>query len=199
MDFALIFAAYGYLGYRVWKKSDNIFLTVGVIALVHLILGEHFRRAIRSFTGVGEGFHGGGGSVDGYPYALAHKRLNPEQCNNRLTDLYRRLHNLEAIMRGEVFQFNSSYAGGNQNTPAEPYIGEAYDRARMKILAEIKELIRSQRLEVSELHPNGSPLGGNYDECASSDYAAARCQYRMDKEGRILGIPSQVGNPAYYY
>jgi len=199
MDFALIFASYGYLGFRVWKRSNNILLTVGVVSLVHLILGDHFRKAIRSFTGLDEGFHGGGGSIDGYPYALAHQRLNHKQSNNHLTDLYRRLHNLEAIARGEVFQFNSAYAGGNQNTPAEPYIGEAYDRARMNILAEIREFIRSQRLEVSELHPNGSPLGGNYDECASSDYATARCQYNMDKEGRFLGIPSQVGTPAYYY
>ena len=190
MDFGIVFAAYAFLGYSVWKKTDNIFLTLGAVGLVHLVIGEYFRRAVRSFTGI-ENFQN--------VYALAPKRLDPENCDNRLTDLYRRLHNLEAIMRGEVFQFNSAYAGGNQNTPAEPYIGEAYDRARMKILAEIKDITRSRRSEAHELHPNGSPLGGSYDECAASEYATARCQYQMDQEGRILGIPSQVGTPAFYY
>lgn len=193
MDFGILAAAYGYVAYRVWKKSRNIWATLAAPLFVHIILGNYLQKAVRSFTGTGqreEPFHGGS-----YPYALAPK------CGSSttLSELYRRLHNLEAISRAQVFQFNSAYAGGNQNTPAEPFIGEAYDRERMRILALIQEEIRCNRAKVSGLHPNGSPLGGSYDDCASSNYDAAKCQYQMDKEGRILGIPSQVGSTAYYY
>jgi len=118
-----------------------------------------------------------------------------EQGDNTLTNLYRRLHNLDAIQRTEVFQFHNGLAGGSYGIPRQPYIGEANDRAMMDLNQQIREEISARRRPFNEAYDVPTkPLMGDFYNCALGD-----CQVQADKEGHILGLPSQVGiTPGYY-
>lgn len=112
-----------------------------------------------------------------------------------LTNMYRRLHNLDAIQRTEVFQFNDALAGGSYGVPREPWVGEAYDRGMMDLKQQIREDIAAKRRPFDEAYDIPTkPLMGNFWECHVGD-----CQWDADAEGHILGIPSQVGNHHAYF
>lgn len=133
------------------------------------------------------------------PYLLrnagADANLQGMGGDNTLTNLYRRIHNLDSIQRTEVFQFNDALAGGSYNTPVEPYLGEAYDRQQMDLKQQIREDIAAKRRPHSELYDVPTrPLIGNFEDCHNGD-----CQWQADEAGHILGIPSQVGSRHAYY
>ena len=112
-----------------------------------------------------------------------------------LTNLYRRLHHLDAIQRTEIFQFNDALAGGHYGIPREPYVGEAYDRRMMALQQQIREDIAAKRRPYSEAYDIPTkPLMGNFEECHLGD-----CQWDADSRGHILGIPSQVGTRHTYF
>lgn len=112
-----------------------------------------------------------------------------------LTNLYRGLHNMDAIQRTEVFQFNDALAGGSYGIPRERYVGEAYDRGMMNLKQHIREDIARKRRPYSEAYDvPTTPLLGNFQQCHAGD-----CQWDADEEGHILGIPSQVGTRHAYY
>jgi hypothetical protein len=118
-----------------------------------------------------------------------------EQGDNTLTNLYRRLHNLDAIQRTEIFQFHNGLAGGSYGIPRQPYIGEANDRAMMDLNQQIRDEISARRRPYSEAYDVPTkPLMGDFYNCGLGD-----CQVQADKEGHILGLPSQVGiTPGYF-
>ena len=113
----------------------------------------------------------------------------------KLTNLYRQLHNLDAIQRTEVFKFGDALAGGGYGIPAEPCVGEAYDRAMMNVNQQIRTDIAATRIPFNEAYDVPTrPLMGNFANCELGN-----CQWDADADGRILGIPSQVGTqPAFY-
>jgi hypothetical protein len=112
-----------------------------------------------------------------------------------LTNLYRTLHNMDAIQRTEVFQFNDALAGGHYGIPRERYVGEAYDRGMMNLKQQIREDIGRRRRPYSEAYDvPTTPLMGNFWQCHVGD-----CQWSADEDGAILGIPSQVGTRHAYY
>ena len=133
------------------------------------------------------------------PYLL---RNNGAEANNEgfggdltLTNMYRRLHNLDAIQRIEIFQFNDALAGGSYGIPREPLVGEAYDRSMMDLQQQIREDIAKKRRPFDEAYDIPTkPLMGNFWECQVGD-----CQWDADSEGKILGIPSQVGTRHAYF
>lgn len=121
---------------------------------------------------------------------------NTQHGDNTLTNLYRRLHNLDAIQRTEVFQFNDSLAGGSYGIPMQPYIAEANERAMMDLKEQIRQEIASRRRPFSEAYDIPTkPLMGTFDEC----YLNGDCQAQADAEGKFLGLPSQVGLVHGYY
>lgn len=112
-----------------------------------------------------------------------------------LTNMYRRLHNLDAVQRTEVFQFNDALAGGHYGIAREPYIGEAYDRSMMDLKQQIRDDIAKKRRPYSEAYDVPTkPLMGDFGQCHMGD-----CQWEADSVGAILGVPSQVGTRHAYY
>jgi hypothetical protein len=133
------------------------------------------------------------------PYLLRNKGAEAETegfgGDLTLTNMYRRLHNLDAIQRTEVFQFNDALAGGSYGIPREPWVGEAYDRGMMDLKQQIREDIAKKRRPFDEAYDIPTkPLMGNFWECHMGD-----CQWDADSEGHILGIPSQVGTRHAYF
>lgn len=119
----------------------------------------------------------------------------PNQGDNTLTNLYRRLHNLDSIQRIEIFQNRGKIAGGNYGSSRQQLLGNAYARQMMDIKQQIRDKISADRLPYSEAYDVPTkPLIGDYDECVFGN-----CQEDADRDGLILGIPSIPGVvPAYY-
>ena len=111
-----------------------------------------------------------------------------------LTNMYRRLHNMDAIQRTEIFQFNDALAGGSHGISRERWVGEAYDRNMMDLKHRIREDIAKKRIPYDEESVPTKPLMGNFWDCHMGN-----CQWDADSEGKILGIPSQVGTIHPYY
>lgn len=108
-----------------------------------------------------------------------------------LRNLYRKIHNLEAITRLEVAQ-NNDYAGGNHGISKERLVMEHIARE----LAGLKGLARREIAErrIPFEAKNKPPLGYDFEDCYYGD-----CQLKMDHNERILGIPSAVGSTHSYY
>lgn len=105
-----------------------------------------------------------------------------------LTNLYRKLHNLEAMSWNEVMGHSHvKNAGGGEAGDRQFYIAEAIDRERMRIQRQIKDIIASRRIPYTDAFDE-SPIGGNFYECHMGN-----CQWDLDIEGKILGIPSVPG------
>lgn len=106
-----------------------------------------------------------------------------------LTNLYRRLHQLDGAQRSEVFQFNDALAGGNYNINREQYTGELFNREMNSIRAHIIDDIAADRA---------------HGECPTNQLYDVPSKPLFVPDGhhtdhRILGIPSQVGSlPSYY-
>lgn len=108
-----------------------------------------------------------------------------------LRNLYRRIHNLEAVSRLEVAQ-NNDFAGGGHGISKERLVMEhiARETARLKGLAR-KEIARRR---IPARLRNKPPLGYGFQDCYYDD-----CQLKMDHNERILGVPSVPGNTHSYY
>jgi hypothetical protein len=104
-----------------------------------------------------------------------------------LTNLYRRLHQLDGAQRSEVFQFNDALAGGNYNISREQYTGQMFDREMNTIRAHIIDDIASQRVDC--------PTNQLYDVPSKPLFVPDG----HHTDHRILGVPSQVGSLPYYY
>lgn len=130
-----------------------------------------------------------------HPYYGIEGESNMRHGDETLTNLYRRIHNLDNIQRTEVFQFNDALAGGSYGIPREPWVGEAYDRAMMDMKQQIREDIAAKRIPHDEAYDVPTkPLMGTFAQCHLGD-----CQWEADAQGHILGIPSQVGTRHAYY
>lgn len=109
-----------------------------------------------------------------------------------LRNLYRRIHNLEAVSRIEIAQ-NNNHPGGNHNISKERLVMEHIAREIARLKGYARHEIAKRRLPVQ--HQDKPPLGYDFEDCHYND-----CQLKMDHNERILGIPSVPGNThAYYY
>ena len=101
-----------------------------------------------------------------------------------LRDIYRQIHNLEAISRNEVLRHNSGWhsSGGQHNTSRERFVLEEISKeiARLKQAAQV--YIAQHRAPVQR--QGYPPIGYGY-----TDYWGER----------ILGIPSVPGNIHSYH
>jgi hypothetical protein len=109
-----------------------------------------------------------------------------------LRNLYRNVHNLEAIERIEIAQNKGLSPGGNQNINEEKYLGEQIYNEGTRLRRAAREEIAANRLPYVAKNP--SPIGDSFDECHFGD-----CQINMDYNERILGIPSVPGSYHSYY
>lgn len=107
-----------------------------------------------------------------------------------LTNLYRKLHNIDNTMRVDVFN-HLHHPGSGEGSDSIFYTGEWMDREMSKIKSQIREDIAARRRPYAEPYWNQvptKPLGGNFYECHLGD-----CQWDLDDDGKILGIPSVPG------
>lgn len=115
-----------------------------------------------------------------------------------LARLYRQLHNTEAIARIDVFQDPThAHPGGGDGTDKRFWLGEQLDRERMLIQKKIRDDIGFRRRPWSDAYADDVPhtaLGGNFYDCHLGD-----CQWDLDYDEKILGIPSTVGTRHAYY
>ena len=115
-----------------------------------------------------------------------------------LARLYRKLHNTEAIARIDVFPDPvHAHAGGGDGSDKRFWVGEQLDRERMLIQKKIRDDIAFNRRPWSDAYAENVPhtaLGGNFYDCHMGD-----CQWDMDYDEKILGIPSTVGTRHAYY
>ena len=171
------------VGYAVYKRTGADPMKTLIAAVITWV-------AAGWLLGVSEGFAGFTIGDPMYPYAATELRpIGPSPCNDEgdlvLTNLYRRLHNLDSIQRSEIFQFNDALAGGSYGMSAEQYIGAKYDREMTRVRNMIQRRIAVTRRPYSEMY--GTPTKPLFIDTVG------------DGDDRILGIPSQVGTlPAYY-
>lgn len=112
--------------------------------------------------------------------------------NEHLRNIYRNMHNLEAIERIEIAQNKGLSPGGGQNINQEKYLGEQIFNEGSRLRKAAMEEIEANRLPYVPQHP--SPIGDTFDGCHFGD-----CQINMDYNERILGIPSVPGSYHSYY
>lgn len=115
-----------------------------------------------------------------------------------LATWYRKLHNTEAIARNDVFQDPTHlHPGGGNGIDKRFFLGEALDRNRMLLQKKIRDDIAFHREPWSDAYADNlptTPLGGNFYDCHLGN-----CQWKLDYDGKILGIPSQPGVRHPYY
>lgn len=190
------------VSWLVYKKTHNLIYTTvaGVLSytLIKCINPEKFEKFQSEWACAIPGNPGypNWSKSGAFPFYYSYaQESNESPGDNTMTNMYRRLHNLDNINRIEIFRFGDALAGGGYGIPAEPYIGEAYDRAMMKVGEQIRTRISQTRLPYNELYDVPTrPLMGNFNDCELGN-----CQWNADADGKILGIPSQVGSqPAYY-
>ena len=130
------------------------------------------------------------------PYGIEPRQ--DAQGDLTLTNLYRHLHNLEATNRiGVLEHAHIKLPGGGEGTNRQFDISEAFDREKMRIQKRIRDDIAAGRRPYSDAYAEGvphTPLGGNFYECHMGD-----CQWDLDTQGKILGIPSVPGVRQPYY
>ena len=118
---------------------------------------------------------------------------NPdEQGDLVLRNLYRQIHNLEAISRIEVAQ-NNDHPGGNHSVSKERLYMEHIAKQLARLKSYARHEIAKRRIPVQR--ENKPALGYDFEDCYFND-----CQLKMDHNERILGIPSAPGSThAYHY
>lgn len=116
---------------------------------------------------------------------------NPYFGDDVLRNLYRNMHNLEAVERIEIAQ-NNGAGGGNQGVNQQQYLLEQsyLEGSRMREQA-MRDIAKRRAPFVPQ---NPPPIGNSFDECHYGN-----CQFDMDYNERILGIPSVPGNIHSYY
>jgi hypothetical protein len=128
------------------------------------------------------------------PFAVENFSGPDSQGDLILRNLYRRIHNLEALSRNEVSQ-NNDYAGGSQGISKERIVMEDIAREISRLKTAARYEIANRRMTVPVVNNNFPPLGYDFNDCYYGD-----CQLKMDYNERILGIPSVPGNiHSYYY
>jgi hypothetical protein len=110
-----------------------------------------------------------------------------------LRNLYRQIHNLEALSRNEVSQ-NNDYAGGSQGISKERLVMEDIARRISRLKTAARYEIANRRMTVPVKRQDLPPLGYDFTDCHDGD-----CQLKMDYNERILGIPSAPGNRHGYH
>jgi hypothetical protein len=166
-----------YLAYHQTKKHPVIVAAIAAVATWYILRLLRTQEQFAVLTGTATD-----GTASMYPYTQV--PTGGAEGDLTLTNLYRRLHNLDSIQRSDIFQFNDALAGGSYNIPVEPYVGAAYDREMMKIKQTIREDIAAKRRGYNELLD--TPTKPVFITVGPGD-------------DRILGIPSQVGSLPYYY
>lgn len=117
---------------------------------------------------------------------------NPDaQGDLVLRNLYRQIHNLEAISRNEVAQ-NNDHPGGNHNISKERLTMEHLAQQIAKLKSYARHEIAKRRMPVKR--QDLPPLGYDFEDCYYGD-----CQLKMDHNERILGIPSVPGTRHSYH
>lgn len=116
------------------------------------------------------------------------------QGDLKLTNMYRRWHNIENVNRIGVLEHSHlQQPGGDDGTNRQFYIAEAMDREAMRMQKLIRDDIAFRRRPYTDAYDE-SAIGGNFYECHVGD-----CQWDLDNEGKILGIPSTPGTRHAYY
>jgi hypothetical protein len=124
-----------------------------------------------------------------------------EQGDMTLANMYRKWHNMDDIIRHEIFEhahISGATPGGDTGINRQWYIAEALDRENMKIQKQIDDHITAKRRPYTDAYADGVPhteLGSTYSDCATT----GGCQWRSDLDGHILGIPSVPGVFHSYY
>lgn len=108
-----------------------------------------------------------------------------------LRNAYRNMHNLEAVERIEIAQNNGS-GGGNHGINQQQYLLEQSYLAGSRLREQAMRDIAKRRAPFTAQNP--SPIGNDFDDCHYGN-----CQFDMDYNERILGIPSVPGNVHSYY
>lgn len=120
------------------------------------------------------------------------------QGDIKLTNMYRKWHNIENVNRIGVLEHSHlKQPGGDDGTNRQFYIAEAMDREAQRMQKLIRDDIAFKRIPYTDAYAEGVPhteLGGNFYECHIGD-----CQWDQDNQGKILGIPSTVGTRHAYY
>lgn len=115
-----------------------------------------------------------------------------------LYDLQRKLHNIEAVTRVDVFPDPiHAHPGGGDGSDKRFWVAEQLELERSSIQKKIRDIISSRRKPWSDAYPDNLPttsLGGDFYDCHFGD-----CQWDMDYDEHILGIPSTVGTRHVYY
>jgi hypothetical protein len=116
---------------------------------------------------------------------------NQYSSDEVLRNLYRNVHNLEAIDRIEINQ-NNGAGGGNHNVNQQQYISEQLYKENSRLQNLARQDIARRRDPMTP--QNLPPIGNSFDDCHLGD-----CQINMDYNERILGIPSVPGTIHSYY
>lgn len=120
-------------------------------------------------------------------------QTNKDFGDMKLANWQRRIHNLDNLMRIEVHQPNYNHPGGSiHGTSRERYIAELLHRKINQLQRHAREDIARRRIPYEHNYP--SPLGGGIGDCHFNE-----CQFALDSEGAILGIPSVPGVIHPYY
>lgn len=133
-----------------------------------------------------------------FPYPYGIDPSEEGQGDLRLTNMYRKWHNIENVNRIGVLEHSHlKQPGGDDGTNRQFYVAEAMDREAMRMQKLIRDDIAFRRRPYTDAYAEGVPhtaIGGNFYECHIGD-----CQWQQDNNGQILGIPSVPGvrHPQY--
>ena len=114
------------------------------------------------------------------------------QGDEVLRNVYRRMHNLEAVARNEVAQNHGFSPGGGHNINKDNYMLEYIYREGSHLRSQARQDIARRRVPWHAR--NSSPIGDSFNDCHLGN-----CQVNMDYNERILGIPSSPGNVHSYH
>ena len=188
----------------------NFVVLVVVLYIAYNIFGIG-KEMFHNSYGTGFGRLGGSGTwwnpragnytMHPYTHAPHPYGIDPSeeaQGDLRLTNLYRKWHNIENVNRIGVLEHSHlKQPGGDDGTNRQFYIAEAMDREAMRMQKLIRDDIAAKRRPYTDAYAEGVPhtaLGGNFYECHIGD-----CQWDQDNDGKILGIPSTLGTRHPYY
>lgn len=173
LDFAIFIITLATVIHTITEKTSlTVAITIGILVLLHVT-----GAAAEQFSTIEKEWYPPNGLDD----------PRNEGGDLHLTNLYRRLHQLDGAQRSEVFQFNDALAGGSYNISREQYTGEEFNREMNAIRAHIIDDIAADRAEC--------PTNQLYDVPSKPLFVPDG----HHTDHRILGIPSQVGSlPSYY-
>ena len=116
---------------------------------------------------------------------------NKYDSDEELRNLYRNIHNLEAVDRIEINQ-NNGAGGGSHSINQQQYLSEQFYKENSRLQNLARQDIARRRTPMTA--QNLPPIGDSFNDCHLGD-----CQIDMDYDERILGIPSAPGTIHSYY